>query len=142
MTDWIPLDTTTHQDHVIAHLIDATVLGYFTLDETLHVLLDIGFVWKIYLDGEMVLLPQSLAIREVEVDEETRSDIQAACDDLSNGNLEREYKLVVPAKTECAIADVALFSRSDGRRLVIKGEKGTLLVETSLVSGEIKVAES
>ena len=43
MTDnWMPAETTTHQDHVIAHVMGATVLGYFVIDEVLYILLDIG----------------------------------------------------------------------------------------------------
>ena len=51
--DWHSRETTTHQDHVIAHVVGARVLGYFILDEALHLLLDIGFVWMVFLDGEM-----------------------------------------------------------------------------------------
>lgn len=28
-SEWLPQETTTHQDHVIAHVVGATVLGYF-----------------------------------------------------------------------------------------------------------------
>ena len=35
-TIWSEKDTTTHQDHVIAHVLGATVLGYFILDEALY----------------------------------------------------------------------------------------------------------
>jgi hypothetical protein len=48
-----PLETNSHQDHVIAHVLGTTILGSFTWDETLYLLLDIGFVWNIYLDFEM-----------------------------------------------------------------------------------------
>ncbi len=37
---WQPNDTTTHQDHVIAHVIGATVLGYFVFEEALYILLE------------------------------------------------------------------------------------------------------
>lgn len=60
---WTPRDTTTHQDHIIAHIVGATVLGYFVFEEALYVLLDIGFVWTIFLDGEMTLLPHPVAIK-------------------------------------------------------------------------------
>ncbi|MEA2172806.1 MAG: hypothetical protein QOD00_398, partial [Blastocatellia bacterium] len=29
MTEWLDQETSMHQDHVIAHVIGATVLGYF-----------------------------------------------------------------------------------------------------------------
>ena len=45
---WTPRDTTTNQDHVIAHVLGATFLGYFVFEEALYVLLDIGFIWTIF----------------------------------------------------------------------------------------------
>src|SRR5258708_20458084 len=72
--DWTPLETTTHQDHVIAHVLGATVLGWFIAGEAAHLLLDIGFLWTIYLDGEMNLLPQGVAIPEMDADDLTSAD--------------------------------------------------------------------
>jgi hypothetical protein len=46
---WTAAETDTHQDHVIAHIIGATPLGYFVWDETAYIVLDIGFIWNIYL---------------------------------------------------------------------------------------------
>jgi len=77
MTEWSEKDTTTHQDHVIAHVLGATVLGYFIHDEALYVLLDIGFIWMIYVDGEMGLLPHPVAVGELDAGEEKRSEIQS-----------------------------------------------------------------
>ena len=34
MSEWTVAETNTHQDHVIAHVIGATVVGYFVWDET------------------------------------------------------------------------------------------------------------
>ncbi len=53
---WTAAETNKHQDHVIAHVIGATPLEYFIHDETAYVLLDIGFIWNIYLDMEMGLV--------------------------------------------------------------------------------------
>ena len=66
---WTPLETNTHQDHVIAHVIGATPLGHFIWDETAFILLDIGFIWNIYLDLEMGLVPHPVAIAELDADE-------------------------------------------------------------------------
>src|SRR3984893_19134266 len=73
--DWTEHETTKHQDHVIAHVLGATVLGWFIAGEAAHLLLDIGFLWTIYLDGEMNLLPQGVAISELDADELTSADI-------------------------------------------------------------------
>src|SRR3982075_2714912 len=73
-SDWTQCETTKHQDHVIAHVLGATVLGWFIAGEAAHLLLDIGFLWTIYLDGEMNLLPQGVAIAELDADELTSAD--------------------------------------------------------------------
>src|SRR4030095_2185427 len=77
---WSPAATTTHQDHVIAHVIGATVLAYFILDETVFLLLDIGFIWHVYLDGEMGLRPHPVAVAELETAAETKTQIQNEVD--------------------------------------------------------------
>src|SRR6266542_4049651 len=73
-SEWSRLETTTHQEHVIKHVVGATVLGWFIAGEAAHLLLDIGFLWTIYLDGEMNLLPQGVAISELDADELTSAD--------------------------------------------------------------------
>jgi hypothetical protein len=138
--EWQSRDTTTHQHHVIAHLIGATVLGHFVLDETLYILLDIGFVWRIFLDGEMGLLPHSVAVNELEVAEPLREQIKADIgvllgDNASHGPLEQ---LIQPT-ADCLIADVSFFEHDDRRRLVITGEESNLAIETSLATADIKV---
>ncbi len=109
---WTAADTNTHQDHVIAHVIGATPLGHFIWDETAYILLDIGFIWNIYLDMEMGLVPQSLAIAELN---ELRAFVDQA-NDTSTGPIE----------------SVELFENGDERMLVLNCESGKLLIETSL----------
>lgn len=109
---WTAADTNTHQDHVIAHVIGATPLGHFIWDETAYLLLDIGFIWNIYLDMEMGLVPQSLAVAEL-------SELRALVDeanDTSTGPIE----------------SVAVFANGDERRLVLNCESRRLVIETSL----------
>lgn len=110
--NWIAAETNTHQDHVIAHVIGATPLGHFIWDETAYILLDIGFVWNIYLDLEMGLVPQSAAVAELN---ELRDFVDQA-DDTSTGPIE----------------NVDVFERGDERRLVLNCESGKLVIETSL----------
>ena len=109
---WTVAETNTHQDHVIAHVIGATPLGHFIWDETAYILLDIGFVWNIYLDMEMGLVPQSLAVAELD---ELRAFVDQANDD-STGPIE----------------SVTLFEAGDERRLELNCESGKLSIETSL----------
>ena len=77
MDNWSPADTNTHQDHVIAHVIGATVEAYFVWDETAYLVLDIGFVWNIYLDIEMGLVPQVVAIAELDASGELPAGAEA-----------------------------------------------------------------
>jgi hypothetical protein len=110
--NWNAAETNTHQDHVIAHVIGATPLGHFIWDETAYILLDIGFIWNIYLDLEMGLVPQSAAIAELN---ELRAFVDQA-DDTSTGPIET----------------VEVFESGDERRLVLNCESGKLVIETSL----------
>ena len=110
--NWTAAQTNTHQDHVIAHVIGATPLGHFIWDETAYILLDIGFVWNIYLDLEMGLVPQAAAIAELN---ELRDFVDQA-DDTSTGPIET----------------VDVFESGDERRLVLNCESGKLSIETSL----------
>ncbi len=143
--DWQTRETTTHQDHVIAHVLGARVLGHFILDETLYLLLDIGFVWIIFLDGEMGLLPHPVAIGELEVGGKIKDDIKADIDvllaggsvDGSSGELRRLIRTTV----ECQIIDVSFFEQGELRRLLLIGDEANLAIETSLSLAEIKVYE-
>src|SRR6185503_1943368 len=142
MDDWTQLETTTHQDHVVAHVIGATVLGYFVLDETLHVLLDIGFVWNMFVDGDMGLLPHPVATAELEVSNETRAEIGAEIDRLLAHPLHAEnLQHVTQPQVECMITEVNFFASGDQRRLVVTGAEANLTIETSIETAEIRVYE-
>ena len=108
---WTVAETNKHQDHVIAHVIGATPLEYFIHDETAYVLLDIGFIWNIYLDMEMGLVPQRMAISELGVDAESLQKTTLACGPMES---------------------VELFEDGEERRLVLNCEQGTCVIETSL----------
>ena len=119
---WTPAETNTHQDHVIAHIVGATPLGHFVWDETAYLLLDIGFVWNIYLDMEMGLVPHSVAIKELEADDAKKSELRSYFDQLlQSGN-----------KEASPIESVELFEDGDTRRLVLNCERQTVVIETSL----------
>ena len=119
---WTPAETNTHQDHVIAHVIGATPLGHFTWDETTYLLLDIGFIWNIYLDGEMGLVPHAVAINELEADDAKKSELRSYVDQcLQSGNAEAS-----------PIESVEFFESADGRRLVLTCELNKIVIETSL----------
>jgi hypothetical protein len=142
MEHWTAQTTNTHQDHVIAHVIGATVLGYFVFDETLYVLLDIGFVWTMFVDGEMGLLPHPVTTAELAVSDQTRSEIRADIDALLAHKLHAEQlRHLTQPRVECVITEVNFFANGEQRRLVVTGEDANLTIETSIATAEIRVYE-
>ena len=139
MTNWTPEETTTHQDHVIAHVLGATFLGYFVFDEALYILLDIGFVWTILLNGEMGLLPHPVAVSELAIDEGGKQQIKADIELLLNNNNGASTSLMIPTQRHCQIKDVSFLTAGDRRRFIITCEDGALAIETSLANREIQV---
>jgi hypothetical protein len=137
---WKPHETTTHQDHVIAHVIGATFLGYFVFEEALYILLDIGFIWTIFVDGEMGLLPHPVAIGELEMDGPAKEQIRADIDLLlgSNPSPEKLWRFKTPP-VHCQIKEVSFYAVGEHRRLVITGEEASLAIETSLATAEVRV---
>src|SRR5437016_4031136 len=141
--EWNQIETTTHQDHVIAHVVGATVLGWFIAGEAAHLLLDIGFLWTIYLDGEMNLLPQGVAISEMDADELTSADKAELTFDaqllLDEGGAAAGLKRFIAAPVECLIVGVDLLAGDSARRILIRGEIANVEVETSLEVGQVSI---
>src|SRR5215208_4844978 len=117
---WTTAETNKHQDHVIAHVIGATPLGHFIHDETAYVLLDIGFIWNIYLDMEMGLVPHRMTIDELDADDEKKIELRSYLDPL----------LANPESNP--IESIELFEDGEERRLVLNCEAGAWVIETSL----------
>lgn len=145
--DWLPRDSTTHQDHVIAHVVDATVLGYWVLDEVLYLLLDIGFVWIVFLDGQMTLLPHPVAVGELDTSEDQREAIKADIDLLLGDNIviDRLSEVTPPPlncrSDACRIKSVEFLESGDELRLLVHGERVSLNIEMSLLTAEIRLNE-
>ena len=139
MSGWIESETNTHQDHVIAHVIGATVVGYFILDETAFLLLDIGFVWNIFLDGEMGLLPHPVAVAELDADEPLKTELKSDIDKVLRDPFSSDVQQIKPSPNHSPIQSVDFLVREDSRRLVLTCESGLIVVETSLETGEVTV---
>jgi hypothetical protein len=141
--DWTQIETTTHQDHVIAHVIGATVLGWFIAGEAAHLLLDIGFLWTIYLDGEMNLLPQGVAISEMDADEITSIDKTELAFDaqllLDEGCEATGLKRFIASPVECLIVTTEVLAANSERRVIVHGEIASIEVETSLESSQVSI---
>lgn len=140
---WTEVETSTHQDHVIKHVVGATVLGWTIAGEAAHFLLDIGFLWSIYLDGEMNLLPQGVAIAELEGDDlnsADRAELTFDADLLaSEGRHATDLKRFTAAPEECLIQNINVLGVDSKRRISIQGESSTINVETSVEAGEVRV---
>src|SRR5262245_35943372 len=144
--NWTELETTTHQDHVIKHVLGATVLGWFVAGEAAHFLLDIGFLWTIYLDTEMNLLPQGVAISELEGDDVSSVDKTELVFDadllMQEGRAAQGLKRFNGAPVECLITAVEILEADARRLVIIKGESLELKVEASIENAEISVSAS
>lgn len=139
-SDWSPQETSTYQDHVIAHLIGTTVLGYFVVGEATHILLDIGFIWTIYVDGEMGLVPQSIVISELGIDPDVKAELLADVQLLHDqGHDAQELARFSPAPAGCLVTEVEFYAHDEQRRILVKGEEVSLAVEASLATGEMRV---
>jgi len=140
--NWEPEETTNHQDHVIAHVIGASVLGHFVFDEVLYILLDIGFIWAIFLDGQMTLLPHPVAVSELEIGEQLKEDIKNDVGVLLGNNpAADELAQMKRSPIFCQLKDVSFAKLGDQRRLILTGEESNLTIVTSLDTTEIKVYE-
>ena len=139
-SDWELHETSTHQDHVIAHVIGATVLGYFEYDQAAHLVLDIGFIWTTFVDGEMGLVPQTMAVSELGLESEAKEEIRADLDVLHVQGSDAEGLMRIKvAPAGCLVTEVAFYARESNRRLLISGEDASLSIVTSLETGEIRV---
>jgi hypothetical protein len=138
MSEWVAGETTTHQDHVIAHVVGATVEAYMVWDETAFLLLDIGFIWNIYLDGEMGLVPSPMAINELTIDEDVKSELRIEADEVLRGNTSLVKRLTA-SPVASPIQGVDFYVHENSRRLVMTCEGGQLVVETSLETAEVNI---
>jgi hypothetical protein len=139
---WTPKDTTTHQDHVMAHVVGATFLGYFVFEEALYVLLDIGFIWTIFLDGEMGLLPHPVAVSELGIGAEAKQQIKNDINALLSDSVGESLLLLNFPPARCQIKEVSFLACGERRRLLIVGEEANVTIETSLDTAEVQVYAS
>lgn len=141
--DWTELETSTYQEHVIKHVLGATILGWAVIGDAAHFLLDIGLLWTIYVNAEMDLMAQAVAIPDLEGEDVTRDDVAALAADVDLLNIEgREasgLKRFTAAPVECLITAVELFNSNSQRRIVVIGESANVQIETSLECFDINV---
>jgi hypothetical protein len=138
MHEWSPLATSRYQDQVIAHVVGATALGYFIIDDAAYVLLDIALIWTIYTSCEMALMPQAVVISELEIDEHMKTELFADVERLHRGRAEPLARMnLMPA--ECLVEDVKIYEQGERRRVVLETEEVNFTFESSPEMGEIRV---
>jgi hypothetical protein len=139
--EWADTGTSTYQDHVVAHVVGATVLGHFVREEALHLLLDINFVWTIFVDGEMLLRHERLALSELGLEDAERATLEAEFDalqaDADGRGLLSLTRRVPPG---CTIKEVELYADGERRKVIVRGEELGLSIETDVSAGEFEIA--
>ena len=132
---WTELDTSTYQDHVIKHVLGATVLGWVVIGDAAHFLLDVGLLWTIYVNAEMDLMAQAVAIQDLQGDEVTGDDVAVLASDAdllnSQGREAIGLTCFMAAPVECTITSVELFAADSQYRILITGETADLEIQTS-----------
>jgi hypothetical protein len=138
MPEWSPLATSRYQDHVIAHVMGATARGYFIIDDAAYVLLDIALIWTIYTSGEMALMPQAVAITDLEVEDDAKAELLQDVERLHGGQGGQAARISSPP-FECLIRDVGIYEQGERRRVVLECEEASLVFESLPETGEISV---
>ncbi len=132
---WTEIETSTYQEHVIKHVLGATILGWAVIADAVHVLLDVGLLWTIYVNAEMNLMAQAVAIQDLEGVDATRDDVAALAADAdllnSKGRAATGLTLFTAAPLECTIKSVELFGEDAQHRILILGEKANIEIETT-----------
>jgi hypothetical protein len=140
MPEWSETASTRYQDHVIAHVLGATALGYFIIDDAAYVLLDIALIWTIYTSGEMALMPQAVVISDLEADESVKSELLTDAESLHRGETESLARVnAMPAPL--LISGVKIYERGERRRVTLEAEESGFTFEGSPRTGEICVKE-
>jgi hypothetical protein len=142
--DWTELETSTYQDHVIKHVLGATILGWIIIGDAVHLLLDVGLLWTIYVTTEMDLMSQSVAIQDLAGENVSHSDILQFESDaqllISKGREATGLLRLTGAPVECIVCGVALFSSDSQRRIMIAGEHADIEIVTSLDSSALTIS--
>jgi hypothetical protein len=140
---WLLLETSTYQDHVIKHVLGATVLGWVMIEDAMHVLLDVGLLWTIYINAEMSLMAQHVAIEDLEGDQLNHGAVLQLISDaqllISEGREATDLKCFTGAPVKCTIIAVETYASGSRRRIAITGETADLEVETSLEKTSFKI---
>ena len=140
MHEWSQVTLSRYQEHVIAHVLGATALGYFIIEDAAYVLLDIALIWTIYTSGEMALMPQAVVVSDLEADENVKSELLADADRLHRGETEALARMA-PMSPAFLISDVNIYAKGERRLVTLEAEETSFTFEGSPETGEIRVKE-
>ena len=131
---WLPVETSTYVDHVIKHVLGAAVLGWVVIDDAMHVLLDVGLLWTIYVNGEMSLMAQGVAIEDLEGNDLSHDEVLRLASDaqllISKGREVTGLYRFNGAPVDCTIIAVEVFASGGQRRIEIAGDTSDIEIET------------
>jgi hypothetical protein len=139
--EWSHISTSRYQDHVIAHVLGATALGYFFIADCACVLLDIALIWTIYTSGEMALMPQSVVISDLEAGEDVKSELLEDAERLHSGETESLARMIA-LPPNFLITDVKLYAHKGRRLVALEAEDKSFAFEGLPETGEIKAVMS
>jgi hypothetical protein len=141
MHEWSsPVATSRYQDHVIAHVLGATALGYFIVADAAYLLLDIALIWTVYTSGEMALMPQAVVISDLEIDESLKAELIEDTERLHRGEA-ASLARISPILSDCLIRDVKIYAQGERRRVVLECEGPSLSIEGLPETGDIQVKQ-
>ncbi len=141
MAEWSQAELSRYQEHVIAHVLGATALGYIILDDAAYVLLDIALIWTVYTSGEMALMPQGVVISDLEADDDLKRELLTDVERLHRGETESAAR-IKPLPAEFLITEVSLYAKGALNRVTLEAEEASFTFEGSPETGEIKVVTS
>ena len=87
----------------------------------------------------MGLLTQSLAISELELEADAKAGLATDVQMAHDGRLQAEDSMLIAAPEGCLITAVEFYAQSDRRRILVTAEEASLVVDSSLASGEMTI---
>jgi hypothetical protein len=103
-------------------------------------------LWTIYVNGEMSLMAQGVAIQDLESETLSSSDVMQLSSDaqllISEGRQATALARFTAAPLECTITAVDVFAADDQRKIVIVGETAAIRIETSLNQSSFAIEAS
>lgn len=144
--NWTELEISTYQDHVIKHVLGATILGWFVAEDAVHFALDVGLLWSVYVNSEMSLMALFVAIEDLESEGLSQTMIQELISDAqalnSNGREATDLKHFKSASVDCLVERIEVLGNEARRRVKVIGEVATIEIQTWIDHSTIRITES